>query len=53
MFTTDELVTRFRVSRRTLYRWARDGRLQAVKIGHRLLFPATEVEKAIAANRLG
>lgn len=42
--------TRTGVSRWTWRRWAYDGRIASVKLGRRLLIPASEIERLVAQN---
>jgi len=49
--TTEEVATLLRTSPRTVARWAKEGRLPAVRIGKQWLFPAEELEALLRAKR--
>jgi excisionase family DNA binding protein len=45
LLTTDEVVARYRVSRRTLYHWRATGRAPlAIKVGRHLRWPQSEIQ---------
>jgi excisionase family DNA binding protein len=50
MLTVNEVATRLRVSPESVRRWARQGRLRAVKVGRQLRIPPTEVERILSAG---
>jgi excisionase family DNA binding protein len=45
-----EAEARTGVSRWTWRRWAYDGKVSSVKLGRRLLIPASEITRLVAAN---
>lgn len=45
LLTTDEVVARYRVSRRTLYHWRATGHApRAIKVGRHLRWPQSEIQ---------
>lgn len=50
LLTVDEVARTFRVSRRTVDRWLRRGRIGSCKIGGRRLVPSSEVARLAAAR---
>jgi excisionase family DNA binding protein len=55
LLTTDDVGALFRADRATIRRWARNGTLTPIRVGHRMLFDPREVEalirRAAAATR--
>ena len=45
MLTTAEFCKRLRVTRRTVYRWRQEGRLNGVKVAGRLYFTEEEADR--------
>jgi excisionase family DNA binding protein len=48
MLTVDEVAARLRVSRESVRRWARQGRLRAVHVGRQLRIPPEEVNRILS-----
>jgi excisionase family DNA binding protein len=49
--TAQEVADRLRVHRRTIYRWARDGRLPAVRVGGAWRIPRSAVCRLMRGMR--
>ena len=47
LWTIREAAARFRVHRGTLYEWIKRGELRAVRIGGKMLVPASEYQRVI------
>lgn len=43
--TSDEVADRFHVTLSTLWRWRRDGLIRGTRVGHRVYYADTEVER--------
>ena len=43
-YSSDQVMRRLKIAEATLYRWTREGFLPAVKVGHRNLYPKSQVE---------
>ena len=52
LFTTDEVAEYFCVHVRTIYRWIEEGRLDAVKVGHRYLISANVIQDRIQRSKV-
>lgn len=50
--TRQEVADIYKVSLTTVHDWINSGKLKAVKIGGRVLFPADEVTKAVQEKRI-
>lgn len=50
--TRQELADTYKVSLTTVHDWVNSGKLKAVKIGGRVLFPAGEVTNAVQEKRI-
>jgi excisionase family DNA binding protein len=51
LLTTDDVGELFRTDRATIRRWARNGTLSPIRLGHRLLFDRRDVEALIQRRR--
>lgn len=49
-FTPDEISQKLKIGVRTIYRWIREGKLQAVKIGHFWRIPESELIRLLGKN---
>lgn len=47
LLTASEVSARFRVSTSTVYRWAREGQLEVVRIGKTVRYRSSDVERLI------
>ena len=45
LYTTDEVAEHYRVARRTVYRWVRDGWLTGTRYGRAFLFSDEDIRK--------
>jgi excisionase family DNA binding protein len=45
LYTTDEVAEHYRVARRTVYRWVRDGWLTGTRYGRAFLFSEEDIRK--------
>lgn len=52
-FTPDEVADRFKVTRRTVYRWVAEGRLQALKAGKGVRITKSALEEFLKAGQEG
>jgi DNA binding domain, excisionase family len=50
--TKDELSKELRVTRETIDNWVKQGKLKRVKIGGRVLFEQSEIDRLISENRI-
>jgi excisionase family DNA binding protein len=50
MLTVEEAAERLRVSRETVRRWVRMGRLAGVHVGRHWLIPPAEIERVLSAG---
>lgn len=46
-FTPQEVASKIKVDIRTVYRWIREGRLQAVKVGHFWRISESELKRLL------
>ena len=47
LLTPAEVAEYLRISRRTVVRWVREGRLRAVRVGRQWRIPAEEVQRVV------
>ena len=47
LFTVEETKEIFRISRSTLYRWVMEKRIPYIKVGGRLLFKPSEIDRLL------
>lgn len=52
-FTPEEVADRFKVTRRTIYRWIKEGRLQSVKVGDLVRITKSALEEFLKAGQEG
>lgn len=50
IYTIDEVCAYFKVHRNTLYRWVKEGQLEAVKFGRALRFTQTAISKFVQSQ---
>lgn len=50
--TFSEVSTLLRVSKTTLYKWIDEGIITCVKIGGRVLFEQSEIDRVVETNRV-
>lgn len=48
-YTAAELAEMFHVTRETVWRWNKEGRIRGIRLGQRILFPETTVQALFAA----
>lgn len=53
LLTLTEAVEELHLSRWTLRRWIEQGRLRAVRLGKRVLVPASEVDRLVREGSIG
>lgn len=46
-YSSDQVMRRLKISEPTLYRWTKDKYLPSVKVGHRNLYPKSQVESLL------
>lgn len=49
-YTPQEIAEKLKIDTRTLYRWIREGRLKAVKIGHFWRISESELRRILEGN---
>ncbi len=47
LYTPEEVALNLKVSRKTVYNWIKEGRLQAVKVGHFWRISETELRRLL------
>jgi excisionase family DNA binding protein len=52
-YTPQEIAERLKIDIRTLYRWIREGRLKAVKIGHFWRVAESELKRFLQSENQG
>ena len=53
LLTCEEVLQIFRISRPTLRRWERDGKIIPIRVGRRLLFKESDVQNLTSCKNLG
>ena len=51
LLTPDEVASKYRISKVTLWRWAKDGLLKPVKMGRKSFYRQTDIERVFDLNQ--
>lgn len=51
LLTPDELASKYRISKVTLWRWAKDGLLKPVKMGRKSFYRQSDIERVFDLNK--
>lgn len=51
LLTPDEVVSKYRISKVTLWRWAKDGLLKPVKMGRKSFYRQSDIERVFDLNK--
>lgn len=51
LLTPDEVASKYRISKVTLWRWAKDGLLKPVKMGRKSFYRQSDIERVFDLNK--
>ena len=51
LLTTDEVASKYRISKVTLWRWAKDGLLKPVKMGRKSFYRQSDIERVFDLDK--
>ena len=51
LLTPDEVASKYRISKVTLWRWAKDGLLKPVKMGRKSFYRQSDIERVFNLNK--
>lgn len=51
LLTPDEVASKYRISKVTLWRWAKDGLLKPVKMGRKSFYRLSDIERVFDLNK--
>ena len=51
LLTPDEVASKYRISKVTLWRWAKDGLLKPVKLGRKSFYRQSDIERVFDLNK--
>lgn len=51
LLTLDEVASKYRISKVTLWRWAKDGLLKPVKMGRKSFYRQSDIERVFDLNK--
>lgn len=51
LLTPDEVASKYRISKVTLWRWAKDGLLKTVKMGRKSFYRQSDIERVFDLNK--